>query len=337
MTVLSEVNDVLRTALYRCGVMAGWHRWRNRRALTVLMFHRVLPVDGPDYALAEREFTFTLDGFRRALDFVQLHYNVISLHELQAARQGRANLPPTPLLITFDDGWRDTLTHALPELARRKLPAVLFLASEVLTLENPRWWQDALVSALGQPGAAVRLCRAAGWAEMPHGSVSQALTAHLAAMQEPERRAWLQAHAPEVEAQVVQRQMVLPDELQTVDASVLAIGGHGHTHSPLTLSTDPVTELQASQAVLESLDQRVRSMSFPHGAWTADLLAQARSTGFEWVFTSEPVLPDASRWPEPLPPLGRIHVPENAWTCKNGRIAPERLATFLFFRPVQRY
>lgn len=336
MTMPSRVKDALRTALYRSGVLGAWHRWRNRRTLTVLMFHRVLPVDAPDFALVEREFTFTLDGFRRTLDFVQRHYNVVSLHELQAARQGCANLPSTPLLITFDDGWRDTLVHAVPELTRRKLPAVLFLASEVLTLEGPRWWQDALVSALGQPGAAVRLCRAAGWTEIPHGSVSQALTAHLAAMREPERRAWLQAHAPDVEAQVVQRQMVLLDELQAVDASVLTIGGHGHTHSPLTLSADPVAELQASQAVLEGLGQGVRSMSFPHGAWTPELVVQARSAGFEWIFTSEPVLPDASRWPQPLPALGRIHVPENAWTCKNGCIAPERLATFLFSRPVQR-
>lgn len=336
MTVTTAVKDILRTALYRCGVLGAWHRWRNRRALTVLMFHRVLPVDDPDFALVEREFTLTLDGFRRTLDFVQRHYNVVSLHELQAARQGRINLPPTPLLITFDDGWRDTLVHAVPELTRRKLPAVLFLASEVLALESPRWWQDVLVSALGQSGAAVRMCRAAGWTEIPHGSMIQVLTAHLAAMREPERRAWLQANAPDVEAQVVQRQMVLLHELQAVDANVLAIGGHGHTHSPLTLAADPAGEFQASQAVLEGLGQGVRSMSFPHGAWTPELVAQARSAGFEWIFTSEPVLPEASRWRQPLPALGRIHVPENVWTCKNGCIAPERLATFLFFRAVQR-
>lgn len=117
------------------------------------------------------------------------------------------------------------MLHALPELERRNLPAVLFLASEVLTLDNPRWWQDALVSALNQPGAATRLCEAAGWTGIPQGSVNQALTAHLAAMPEPERRAWLQQHAPEVWTQVTERQMVSLDELQAANGSALAIGG----------------------------------------------------------------------------------------------------------------
>ncbi|HRM48646.1 MAG TPA: polysaccharide deacetylase family protein [Alicycliphilus sp.] len=335
MTVTTTVKDVLRTALYRCGLLGGLHRWRNRHILTVLMFHRVLPADDPALAQADREFTFTREGFGRTLDFVQRHYNVISLDTLQAARQGRSKLPPTPLLITFDDGWRDTLTHALPELERRSLPAVLFLASEVLALKEPRWWQDALISALQQPGALVRLSQAAGWTDRVQGDVSQALTAHLAAMPELQRWIWLQTHAPDVATHVMDRQMVTLDELQAINGSSLAMGGHGHTHGPLTRSTNPQAELQASHAVLAVLGQRVHSMSFPHGAWTHELVVQARMVGFEWVFTSEPTLADASCLSDSLPALGRIHVPENTWTCKNGCIAPERLATFLFFRTVQ--
>ncbi len=63
MSATAILKDLSRTALYRCGALGAWHRWRNRRALTVLMFHRVLPADHPTFTLAEREFTFTLDGF----------------------------------------------------------------------------------------------------------------------------------------------------------------------------------------------------------------------------------------------------------------------------------
>lgn len=335
MSIAAPLKEGLRTMLYRCGALGAWHRWRNRRALTVLMFHRVLPADAPAFALAEREFTFTLGGFRRTLDFVQRHYSVVSLGDLQAARQEQRPLPPNPMLITFDDGWRDTLTYAAPELARRGLPAVLFLASEVVALDSPRWWQDALVAALAGPGAFTRLCAAAGWAEAPKGSASQALAAHLGAMSEAGRWAWLEQHAPGVRDHVEERQMVTLSELKALKAGRLAIGGHGHTHSPLTLSTDPEAELQASQHMLGELNQPVRSMSFPHGAWSSELAAAARKSGFEWIFTSDAVLADLSRWPSPLPALGRIHVPENAWTCRAGDIDPARLATFLFFRPLQ--
>jgi hypothetical protein len=105
----------------------------------------------------------------------------------------------------------------------------------------------------------------------------------------------------------------------------------------LTLSPDPEAELQISQRMLDVLNQTVRSMSFPHGAWSSELAAAARESGFDWIFTSDAVLADVSRLPSPLPTLGRIHVPENAWTCRAGDIDPARLATFLFFRPLQRF
>lgn len=337
MSATAILKDGLRTVLYWCGVLGAWHRWRNRRALTVLMFHRVLPADDPAFALAEREFTFTLDGFRRTLDFVQRHYSVVSLGDLQATRLGLTHLPPNPLLITFDDGWRDTLTHAAPELARCGLPAVLFLASEVVELDSHRWWQDTLVAALAKPGASARLCTAAGWAEAPTGSIGQALAAHLGAMPEAERQAWLAQNAPGVLGQITDRQLVTLSELKATESSFLAIGAHGHTHSPLTLSPDPEAELQASQRMLGELNQGVRSMSFPHGAWSDELVLAARKSGFDWIFTSDAVLAGVSHWPNPVPALGRIHVPENAWTCKANRIDPARLATFLFFRPLKSF
>lgn len=228
MNSFATVKDGVRTALYRCGVFGAWHRWRNSRTLTVLMFHRVLPVNDPAYAFAEREFTFTLDGFQRTLDFVQRHYRVVSLNDLEASRQGQLPMPPNPMLITFDDGWRDTLVHATPELARRGLPAVLFLSSEVVALESQRWWQDSLVAALAEPGAPARLCAAAGWAEMPKGSVNQALAAYLGAMPEADRQAWLVQHAPGVSGQIGYRQMVTLSELKAIDTGRFAIGGHRH-------------------------------------------------------------------------------------------------------------
>lgn len=329
------IKDALRTALYRCGVLGSCHRWRNRRALTVLMFHRVLPASEPDFELAQREFTFTLEGFRRTLDFIQRHYNVVSLEHLQSFGQGRVAMPKTPLLITFDDGWRDTVLYAAPELRRRKLPAVLFVPSEVVELESARWWQDALVAALHTPGVAARLGEALGVGDIPQDGVMRALTAHLGAMPEQERAAWIEQYAPGVLARVKRRQMVSMAELHALKGGALAVGGHGHTHSPLTLAIEPKAELRASQLLLDRLGHAIRSMSFPHGAWSEALATEAHDTGFEWIFTSETTLLDVSSWPEPPRTIGRIHLPENTWTCRNGVIDPARLATFLFFRPIR--
>ncbi len=72
-------------------------------------------------------------------------------------------------------------------------------------------------------------------------------------------------------------------------------------------------------------------MSFPHGAVNESLVCQAHKLGFELVFTSEPTLSVISNAVHAT--LGRIHVPESRWTCRDGQIDPAQLATFLFFRP----
>ena len=54
-----------------------------------------------------------------------------------------AELPRNALAITFDDGYRDNLTHAAPILARHGLPATIFLATGFIgTAEVP--WFDRL-------------------------------------------------------------------------------------------------------------------------------------------------------------------------------------------------
>lgn len=331
------MKDLLRNLAYRSGALGAWHRLRNRRALTVLMFHRVLPDGDPRVALAEREFTLSLSGFQRTLDFVARHYSVVQLQDVQRWAQGQGDLPLCPVLLTFDDGWRDTLTVAAPELLRRSMSAVLFLASEVPQLPTPRWWQDALVQAWAAPAERSRLCTAAGLED----GVAQAsyglwrLSAQLAAWPEAQRIAWLQQHAPGLLAAIEQRQMLTAEELAQLEPAALEVAGHGHTHAPLTLAANPAAELQASHALVKQHCTGVAAMSFPHGAWNPALLEQARQAGFELIFGSKQTLSRRPTGAGPLVlPLGRIHLPENAWTSDATGMCSRKLATYLFFREI---
>jgi len=328
------MKDAVRMLVYRCGLMGRWHRLRNRRALTVLMFHRVLPDSDARLALAERDFTMTLSGFQRTLDFVAKHYQVVRLEDVHRWVSGQGELPPCPMLLTFDDGWCDTLVHAAPELQRRHWSAVLFMASEVPDLKAARWWQDALVQALADPTSRERLWVAAGCeGDAPTANIVWRLTAHLAAWPEPQRVAWLDRHAPGVMDAIAARQMLVHAELAHPDRTALEVAGHGHTHAPLTLVADPAVELGASHRFVRQHHNGVAAMSFPHGAWNQALLGQARQAGFELIFNSVPTLTKRVDQGSSLAmPLGRIHLPENAWTCRDGVIDASKLASFLFSR-----
>ncbi|MBA4211872.1 MAG: polysaccharide deacetylase [Polaromonas sp.] len=336
MSVVTRLKQGLKSALYRFGVFGLLNWWRNRNVLTVLMFHRVLPAESVAFQLAEREFTFSTTGFDQCLEFVGRHYSVVSLQDVKAAWNGSAKLPRNPVLITFDDGWRDTVVHAEPLLRKHNMTAVLFLATEVLELEGGRWWQDALVAVMSDERshqrlqAAIRDSRAPVVPDEPV-EAGRALTAYVASLHEVERRQLLDFAQPGVLDAIRERQMLTLDDLLQLESGAIELGGHGHTHAPLTQARDPQAELMTSREKLGALWTGPLSMSFPHGAMNEALVSQAHNAGFELVFTSEPTVSEVGNAAHST--LGRIHVPENRWTCHNGHVDPAQLATFLFFRP----
>lgn len=327
------VKTTLRSLAYHSGLLGLVHRLRNRQTLTVFMFHRVLPADSMAYKHAEREFTFSVAGFARCLDFIDKHYTVVSQGDIQAHLECGKPLPPRAGLITFDDGWRDTAVYAIPELKKRHLPALLFLATEVLDLTTDRWWQDMLVEALAQTNTLEQLEQSLGICAKAAISTNERrrrITGTLAALEDMQRHALL---TPFVAAPPMGRQMLTTQELADFSPD-MAIAGHGHSHGPLTHHPNSAADLAASKAKLIAIGADDSAMSFPHGAVDAATLAQAQRTGFSLCYSSAAGLVDTTTEIQPEKPLGRIHIPENEWTCEGGIISFPRMASFLFFRPI---
>lgn len=329
-----SAKRALRCLAYASGVLGLMHQLRNRRTLTVFMFHRVLPADSDTYSFSEKEFAFTVDGFRQTLDFICRHYSVVSHEAIRANVEHNVPLPNRAGLITFDDGWRDTLIYAFPELKQRNLPAVLFLSTEVIELSSERWWQDRLVEALTIAGNRERIESLLGieGAGKTDNERLWKLTASLASLPDGQRHKLLDqivANRP------LGRQLLLADELTSLQPHI-SVAGHGHTHAPMTHCEDPAADLSASYDVLRAQGSDDWAMSYPHGAYDAKTASIAGSVGFRVMYTSDAYLVDTSDNLDPDGLLGRIHIPENEWTCDDGRISNSKLATFLFFRPIVR-
>ncbi len=282
------------------GLLRLGHRLLNRQALTVAMFHRVLPLASEDCLHAEREYVVGPEEFDRCLAFFRKHYSVVTLAAVEQAAAGNGSLPPHPLLITFDDGWRDNVEHAEPILRRHGLKATLFVNVEAVQQPGNRWWQDALVEAAQRP---------------VDGQAPAFFPTMAAALQRPlDQRA--AAVLPRPAWQPPARQMLTTEEIAHLDAEVWEVGSHGLSHAPMTLAPDPRAELSESARLLSGWRRSpVGPMSFPHGRYSADILALARSV-YALVFTSEPVLTRA-RADRLAGPIGRIHVPSKA--CRDER------------------
>jgi len=92
-------------------------------SLTVVMYHFVQPPDaGPIAGLKQLD----LSAFRGQLAYIRRHYTPVSAPDVIAACLDGAPLPPRPILLTFDDGYRCHSRDVAPLLAAESIAAVFF-------------------------------------------------------------------------------------------------------------------------------------------------------------------------------------------------------------------
>jgi peptidoglycan/xylan/chitin deacetylase (PgdA/CDA1 family) len=113
---------------------------RGRPAAQILTYHRVNDDGDPFFPAVPTRI------FAQHMAYIAETCRVLTVEDL-VERMGRGELPRDAIAITFDDGYRDTLTHAAPVLARLGVPATIFLATGFIgTGEIP--WVDRVALAL---------------------------------------------------------------------------------------------------------------------------------------------------------------------------------------------
>jgi peptidoglycan/xylan/chitin deacetylase (PgdA/CDA1 family) len=118
---------------------ARWAWWRPiEKGLPILMYHKIgrppTPSHLPDLWVSTERFRWQMNHLKRR------GYTPIGFGDLEAARSGRKNLPAKPVMITFDDGYRNNYELAYPVLRELGMKANLFLVHETVGRHNA--WHD---------------------------------------------------------------------------------------------------------------------------------------------------------------------------------------------------
>ncbi|MCL4849780.1 MAG: polysaccharide deacetylase family protein [Bryobacteraceae bacterium] len=339
------VSSIVKRLLYSSGLFSLYHRVRNRRSLTVAMFHRVLPENDPRWPDADLNWTVTDRLFRNCLEFFRKHYNVIGIDDLLSAGDGGESLPARPLLITFDDGWADNEQYAAGILQEYRLPAVVFVVAGAVDQEGfwrerlYRQWRRGSIDADQLDGL---------WRALPDSEDTKpqdwtsaaafwALANRLDTLDDVSRPALLNTifqPSSALDGPV----MLSAAQLGALVKARIGIGSHGLTHTPIPLAANPQKELKDSRRRLVALlgleERRVPlALSFPHGLYNEETVQLARAAGYRLLFTSDPHLASADtvNWHTTL--IGRVNIPSRNITDRKGNFRPELLALWLFNRP----
>lgn len=111
----------------------------------ILMYHRVLP-----YASGS-EYVVTTEQFKRQMQWLQEQgYQTITVADLvEAVRVGKY-LPLKPIILTFDDGYRDVYQNAYPILQAAGYTATMYLIEK--SLNEGGNLTDAIIEELSEAG-----------------------------------------------------------------------------------------------------------------------------------------------------------------------------------------
>lgn len=256
-----------------------------RGRLTILLFHHV-------HARSDTLFPGDVDAvtFRARLAWIRAWFNVLALEDGVRAL-ARGTLPERALAITFDDGYADNATVALPILRDVGVHATFFVATGYL--DGGCMWNDVVIEAV-RGAAAPRLdvtplglgVHAIDTTDRRRAAI-RALVDALKYRPADVRDEAARAVARIAGVPTRDDLMMTREQVRALTAAGMAVGAHTLTHPILARLEDAEArrEIADGRDALEAIvRQPVRLFAYPNGKPDIDYRARhaalAQSLGF---------------------------------------------------------
>ena len=296
--------------------------------LSITIFHRVH---------AERDPLFPGEVDQQRFDqicaWLAGWFNVLPLDEA-CRRLADGSLPPRAMAITFDDGYADNCTVALPILRRHGLPATFFIATSFL--DGGRMWNDTVIETvrrsslarLDLAGLGLRGLTRVALDGLParQAAIGQILGA-TKYLEPGERLQTVQRIARMATvADLPDDLMMSTEQLRSMAAAGMQIGAHTLSH-PILLGLDDAQardEIVGSKQALEQcLGQPITLFAYPTGRPGTDYSARdaalVRAAGFQAAVSTAPGAAQAGADVMQLPRFVPWEQSRLRWAAKLGR------------------
>jgi peptidoglycan/xylan/chitin deacetylase (PgdA/CDA1 family) len=309
--IKSTIKVVAAHTLYLMGVLQVWQRIALRRKAVVLMYHRVLTPDERAMTGSHPGIVVDREDFAAQMAMLKERFRVLSIKEFTDRMERKVPFEDASCLITFDDGWRDNYSHALPILRHHGIPAVIFLPVNFIG-GGRLFWQEllthltlrAVTQARQSPECRERLSRLLATVGLE--STLEAAESDLrVTVVEAVRR---QKHVPPTVINstltgLAEELGVRWEEYQEADGFLdwgqvstmaqqgVTFGGHGAEHRILTFvsPSEAQEEIQTAKAVLDSrLSVPAQAFSYPNGNWSPEVAKLVEESGYRVAFTTDP-------------------------------------------------
>jgi peptidoglycan/xylan/chitin deacetylase (PgdA/CDA1 family) len=266
-------------------------RLRNARRNRLLTYHRF----NASNALA----------FDKQCEHLRTHYTPVTLDDIADFQRYRKPLPPSPVAVTVDDGYRDFYLYAYPSLKRYRIPATVFLITDFIDGITWPWWNQIRYAFEHTPMEAVdltvngrvfsRRLSSVAFREQVYDEIQEALKSvpdagrreFMARLPE-----WLQVDVPAAPPPGLEP--LTWDEIREMESNGIAFGAHTKSHPMLAMveADEQVREEIAGSRdrVAAQLGRPPAHFAYPNGR-PQDITERVRriveQAGFRTALTTE--------------------------------------------------
>jgi peptidoglycan/xylan/chitin deacetylase (PgdA/CDA1 family) len=266
--------------------------FQNNNRLTILMYHRVLSSpnllhrSNPD----EQMFNNHMKVLRR-------FFNVLPLSE-GVKRLGDRTLPPRAVSITFDDGYADNYSTALPILKNWGLHATFFIATGFIN--GGIMWNDMVIETVAKLSGKILDLEEINLGVFKIDTIDErfktvnTLLTKLKHLPGAERSRQVQSIVDITNTRLPDDLMMTEKQVYELRKSSMEIGGHTVSH-PILTSIDNESasiEIHNCKKILENMiDNEVTLFAYPNGKFGRDYTSQhvemVRNAGFKYAVATD--------------------------------------------------
>jgi peptidoglycan/xylan/chitin deacetylase (PgdA/CDA1 family) len=305
------VSPILKRAVYPCLATSGYLRRRAKcGSLCVITYHGVYPAA---YQVLDSQQDGTLvsaQNFRDQLRLLKECYHVVSPEQVRDWLVDGKDLPELAVLLTCDDGLRNTLTEMAPILREEDLSCLFFVLGASARAEGATlWYEDLSLLLLAAPAGDylfdnLQLGVALKDREQRR-SVWWNLVRKLSRFGAPEREERIEGLRIRLKSPKQRRAEFTNDEAQRLRFSLLnvrelrlladlgmSIGSHTLSHPILSLQGPEMAwrEISESRSLLQNaIGKPVWALAYPFGdaaSVSAREMQMAERAGYQCAFTN---------------------------------------------------
>jgi peptidoglycan/xylan/chitin deacetylase (PgdA/CDA1 family) len=289
-------------------------RLRNVRGLAqnlqdppvvVLCYHRVTAGSSDINSIA-----VTPANFRDQIEYLKKHYRIVRFED------DWSQIKKPAIVITFDDGYADNLSAALPILERTQVPATFFISTGQIGSASGLWWDTLESSLLGEKEYPETFTldhpqQGKTWPTATleqRGALYRDLHVLFMVATMEQRKAWLAelaAWSGDMKAGTESARLLTLEELQVLaQHPLVTIGAHTVSHPRLSSlgEAEQRQEIAQSRHQLEKwLGKEVTVFAYPFGQKTDYDENSTRICREECFLKAAAAFPgEAHRWSDPF-------------------------------------